>query len=83
LALAVSLANESFEHLALQELHKWICIHQGQQMPIQESNYSQYAEMDRAQFGKVESQFLDAASRAAQINSELQNALFDDNFLNI
>jgi tetratricopeptide (TPR) repeat protein len=55
--LAVSLANESFEHLALHELHKWICIHQARELPADNSQntslFHQYMPLDRTEFGKA------------------------------
>jgi hypothetical protein len=61
LALAVSLANESFEHLALHELHKWICAHQGRELPEDNpqnqntSLFNQYGNvtLQREEFARV------------------------------
>lgn len=79
LALAVSLTNESFDHLALHELRKWIYAHHGQQFPEQNDQnttyYNHYEQLNRVEFSMVERQFLEAARSVQQVDPNLQNAL--------
>ncbi|KAL3079027.1 hypothetical protein niasHS_014809 [Heterodera schachtii] len=79
LALSVSLANESFDHLALHELHKWICVHEKKEMPRDSSEntslFRQYTQLDGTEFSKIEQQFLASAGRDQSDKAELQNAM--------
>ncbi|KAF7638278.1 hypothetical protein Mgra_00002252 [Meloidogyne graminicola] len=84
LALSVSLANESFECLALHELNKFICIYQNcseDEIPkdnnLNTSFAFQYQKLDKNEFLKVESAFLDVIKfvNPGLELAELQNAL--------
>uniref|UniRef100_A0A183C6F3 TPR_REGION domain-containing protein n=1 Tax=Globodera pallida TaxID=36090 RepID=A0A183C6F3_GLOPA len=80
LALSVSLANESYDHLALHELHKWICVHEKKELPKDNSQntslYRQYAQLEGAEFTKIEQHFLASINRDHNSDqAELQNAL--------
>ncbi|KAL3121452.1 hypothetical protein niasHT_004897 [Heterodera trifolii] len=79
LALSVSLANESFDHLALHELHKWICVHEKKEMPRDSSEntslFRQYTQLDGTEFSKIEQQFLASAGLDQSDKAELQNAM--------
>ncbi|KAL7075116.1 hypothetical protein ACQ4LE_005925 [Meloidogyne hapla] len=84
LALSVSLANESFDCLALHELNKFICIYKNcseEEIPKDNKENTsfgfQYKKLDKNEFLKIEAKFIETISfvQSELELVELQNAM--------
>ncbi|VDL74267.1 unnamed protein product [Nippostrongylus brasiliensis] len=77
LALSVSLANESVDNEALNQLEKWLVAHQGgEPANVQKSPAGYSSFLDHDTFKKVEESFLHAArQQSGTADAALQNAL--------
>lgn len=77
LALSVSLANESVDNEALNQLEKWLVAHQGGDPSTVQKAHAGYSSfLDHHTFEQVEERFLNAArQQSGTADADLQNAL--------